>query len=59
MESDNLHPESAADFKMSGRKKIQERGYHIIVNVGDQPSDLTGGYAERAVLLPDPFYRIP
>ena len=41
------------------RKEIEERGFHIIANVGDQPSDLAGGYAERAFLLPDPFYRIP
>ena len=29
-----------------------------IANVGDQPSDLAGGYAERTFLLPNPFYRI-
>ena len=34
-------------------------GYRIVVNMGDQPSDLAGGYAEKAVLLPNPFYRIP
>ena len=27
-------------------------------SVGDQPSDLAGGYAEKTFLLPDPFYRI-
>jgi hypothetical protein len=27
--------------------------------VGDQPSDLAGGHAERGFLLPDPYYRIP
>ena len=50
---------SAADFKAPARKTIEDRGYTIIANVGDQPSDLTGGHAERAFLLPDPYYRIP
>jgi hypothetical protein len=29
--------------------------YTIIANIGDQPSDLAGGFAERVFLLPDPF----
>lgn len=39
------------------RRKIVGQGYTIIANVGDQPSDLAGGYAERTLLLPDPLYR--
>jgi len=27
--------------------------------MGDQPSDLRGGHAEKKFLLPDPFYRVP
>ena len=50
---------SAADFKVPARKVIEDRGYTIIANVGDQPSDLTGGHAERGFLLADPYYRIP
>jgi acid phosphatase len=50
---------SAADFKAPQREQIQQRGYTIIANVGDQPSDLDGGFAEQTYLLPDPFYRIP
>jgi predicted secreted acid phosphatase len=50
---------SAADFKAPQRAHIEQRGYTIIANVGDQPSDLDGGFAQRAYLLPDPFYRIP
>jgi len=39
----------------------QDRGEicTIIVNAGDQESDLAGGYAERAYKLPNPFYYIP
>ncbi|WP_336485969.1 HAD family acid phosphatase [Methylobacterium nigriterrae] len=50
---------SAADFKAPRRAAIEAEGYRIIANVGDQPSDLAGGHAERAFLLPNPFYRIP
>ena len=47
------------DFKTSVRKEIAERGYTIIANVGDQYSDLVGGYAEGKFKLPDPMYYIP
>lgn len=50
---------SAADYKTRARAKIEAAGYTIIANVGDQPSDLAGGHAERTFLLPNPFYRIP
>ena len=50
---------SAADFKVPERAKIMAQGFTIIANVGDQPSDLAGGYAERTFLVPNPFYRIP
>jgi predicted secreted acid phosphatase len=50
---------SAADFKAPERARIEAQGYTIIANMGDQPSDLAGGHAERGFLLPNPFYRIP
>jgi predicted secreted acid phosphatase len=50
---------SLADFKTPQRRKIVAQGYTIIVNVGDQDSDLEGGYAERTFKLPNPFYYIP
>ena len=50
---------SAADFKAPRRAAIEQAGNTIIANVGDQPSDLAGGHAEKTFLLPDPFYRIP
>ncbi len=46
-------------FKTSVRKRITEQGYTIIANIGDQQSDLDGGYAERTFKLPNPFYLIP
>lgn len=58
MRPDGSSTPSAADYKAPVRKRISEMGYTIVANVGDQPSDLAGGFAERTFLLPDPFYRI-
>lgn len=46
-------------FKSSTRAAIKKSGYRIVVNVGDQQSDLDGGFAQRAFKLPNPFYFIP
>jgi predicted secreted acid phosphatase len=59
MVPDGAHFASAADFKAPVRAKIERAGYTIIANIGDQPSDLQGGHAEKKFLLPDPFYRVP
>jgi predicted secreted acid phosphatase len=53
------HFASAADYKAPIRAQIEQAGFTIIENVGDQPSDLLGGHAERKFQLPDPFYRVP
>ncbi len=59
MEPVGAHYASAADFKAPQRAAIEQQGHTIIANLGDQPSDLDGGFAERTYLLPNPFYRIP
>jgi HAD superfamily, subfamily IIIB (Acid phosphatase) len=59
MEPTGAHYVSAADFKAPQRAQIEQQGYTIIANVGDQPSDLDGGFSQRTYLLPNPFYRIP
>jgi len=51
-------PVPSAKFKSAQRAEIEAQGYTIIVNVGDQPSDLDGGHAQKAFLLPNPFYRV-
>jgi acid phosphatase len=50
---------SAVDFKAPERRKIAERGYTIVLSMGDQESDLKGGYAERVFKLPNPVYFLP
>ncbi|MBV8834217.1 MAG: HAD family acid phosphatase [Acidobacteriaceae bacterium] len=59
MVRDGSHFASAADFKAPIRSQIEAMGYTIIANIGDQPSDLAGGHAQKTFLLPDPFYRVP
>lgn len=49
----------AATCKSFYRKEIHDAGYTIVVNVGDQRSDLLGGWAERGYKLPNPFYFVP
>jgi hypothetical protein len=53
------HTASAADYKAPERAKIAARGFTILATIGDQKSDLDGGYAERAFRVPNPFYYIP
>jgi len=50
---------SAVDFKAPERRKITEQGYTIILSMGDQDSDLLGGYAEKTFKLPNPVYFLP
>jgi len=50
---------SASDFKAPERRKLSEQGYTILLSLGDQQSDLTGGYAERTFKLPNPVYYLP
>jgi acid phosphatase len=59
LKPDTLNTPSAVDFKAAERKKLVEQGYVIVVNVGDQMSDLDGGFAERTYKLPNPFYFVP
>ncbi|WIM14350.1 HAD family acid phosphatase [Enhydrobacter sp.] len=59
MVPDGAHFASASDFKAPIRAQIEQQGYTIVANMGDQPSDLAGGHAERTFLLPNPFYRVP
>lgn len=50
---------SVSEYKAPERAKIEAAGYTILVDIGDQQSDLAGGHAERTFLLPNPFYLIP
>jgi HAD superfamily, subfamily IIIB (Acid phosphatase) len=47
------------EFKRGARVGIENEGFTILANVGDQDSDLEGGHAKRAFKLPNPMYYIP
>jgi acid phosphatase class B len=49
---------SAAQYKTAARQRLVEEGRTIVANLGDQESDLAGGYAERVFKLPNAIYRI-
>lgn len=50
---------TAAEYKTAERRRLSAEGRTIIANLGDQESDLSGGYAERAFKLPNVFYALP
>lgn len=47
---------SAIEVKTEYRKQIEAMGFKIIVNIGDQVSDLVGGYAIDCEKLPNKLY---
>ena len=51
---------TALEFKSAARARIVAQGYRIVLNVGDQWSDLRGNpEAEYSVKYPDPYYFLP
>jgi acid phosphatase len=46
-------------YKAQQRRRLFQQGYTIVVNLGDQASDLEGGYAESVFKLPNPMYYVP
>lgn len=56
---ENYAKKSVIPYKAGTRKLIEAKGYKIIESIGDQLSDLKGGYAEKTYKLPNPFYFIP
>jgi acid phosphatase len=56
---DEVH-EATIPYKSAARERIVQAGYRIVLNVGDQWSDLKGSpQAEYSVKLPNPYYYIP
>lgn len=49
----------AAVYKTARRKELEAKGYDIIISIGDQQSDLRGGFADKTFKLPNPYYFIP
>lgn len=58
LKPDNNSEASTQSFKLAMRHKITEMGYDIILNMGDQTSDLRGGFADMSFKLPNPYYLV-
>ncbi len=52
------HYDYTAEYKAGKRKAIEEMGYTILFTMGDQQSDLSGGFALATFKVPNPFYLI-
>lgn len=50
---------ATGSYKTSERRRLTEGGYNIVLNMGDQASDLEGGYNGAAFKLPNPMYYVP
>ncbi|MGQ4385657.1 HAD family acid phosphatase [Streptomyces sp. SAS_270] len=49
---------TTVQYKSGTRKHIEDLGYEVVANFGDQYSDLEGGYADRTYKLPNPTYYV-
>jgi predicted secreted acid phosphatase len=59
MQPANYNKPSKVPYKSSARRAIQKRGFRILANVGDQKSDLKGGFSERTFLIRNLMYDTP
>lgn len=59
MKPDDYDKSSVIPYKVAERRSIEEQGFEILVNVGDQWSDLDGGRARATFKLPNPVYHRP
>jgi predicted secreted acid phosphatase len=46
-------------YKSGTRAYIESQGYNIVADIGDQFSDLLGGYADKTFKMPNPNYYLP
>jgi predicted secreted acid phosphatase len=46
-------------YKSGTRAYIESQGYDVVADLGDQFSDLLGGYADKTYKMPNPNYYLP
>lgn len=56
---ETTNEKSMAFYKIEARQQIEKEGYDIILNIGDQQSDLVGKHADKTFKLPNPYYFTP
>jgi len=50
---------STIQYKSLTRQHIETLGYDVIMDIGDQYSDLEGGFTDSQVKVPNPMYYLP
>lgn len=55
----NYKEYSVIPFKSKIREQLSNQGYRIIASIGDQCSDIEGGFLEKGFKLPNPYYFLP
>ena len=50
---------TTTQYKSLTRQHIESLGFDIVANLGDQFSDLNGGFADRTFKIPNPMYFLP
>jgi predicted secreted acid phosphatase len=45
--------DEVSKYKTAKRAEIEEKGFKIIANIGNTPTDMVGGHAEKTFKLPD------
>jgi predicted secreted acid phosphatase len=46
-------------YKSGTRAYIESQGYDVVADIGDQFSDLLGGFADKTFKMPNPNYYLP
>lgn len=59
LKPDSYKRSSLVPFKSGARRALERRGLDVVVNVGDQRSDLLGGHSDRTYKLANPMYFTP
>lgn len=59
LKPDSYRRPTLVPYKSGARKRLERAGLDVVANVGDQRSDLAGGYADRAYKYPNPMYFTP
>ena len=59
LKPNNYNQPSVVPYKSAMRQKIVAMGYDVVLDIGDQHSDLAGGSTDATFKVPNPYYLIP
>lgn len=59
LKPDSYKRPTLVPYKSGVRRALERRGLDVVANVGDQRSDLSGGYGDRSYKYPNPMYFTP